>query len=75
MIHLLLVCVSLSFLNKGITITFTDKRDVKIKGMLVEIFHSKEGLKEFVKFLDGNRVPIISHVSVWKMKKVKFLLK
>jgi DNA gyrase subunit B len=28
----------------------------------VETFHSKEGLKEFVKFLDGNRVPIISHV-------------
>jgi DNA gyrase subunit B len=28
----------------------------------VETFHSKEGLKEFIKFLDGNREPIISHV-------------
>jgi DNA gyrase subunit B len=50
MIHLLLVCVSLSFLNKGITITLTDKRDVNDKGEYAsEIFHSKEGLKEFVK--------------------------
>ncbi len=53
----------LSFLNKGITITLTDKRNKDDKGEFVsEIFHSKEGLKEFVKFLDGNRVPIISHV-------------
>jgi DNA gyrase subunit B len=53
----------LSFLNKGITITMCDKRHPDEKGELVtETFHSKEGLKEFVKFLDGNREPIISHV-------------
>lgn len=53
----------LSFLNKGITITLTDKREKDDKGEFVsEIFHSEEGLKEFVKFLDGNREPIISHV-------------
>lgn len=53
----------LSFLNKGITITLTDKRDVKEDGSFAgETFHSKEGLKEFVKFLDGNREPIITHV-------------
>jgi len=53
----------LSFLNKGITITLTDKRVTNDKGEFVgETFHSKEGLKEFVKFLDGNRVPIIGHV-------------
>jgi DNA gyrase subunit B len=53
----------LSFLNKGITITLTDKRNLDEKGeAFVEVFHSKEGLKEFVKFLDGNRVPIIHHV-------------
>jgi len=53
----------LSFLNKGITITMCDKRHLDEKGELVtETFHSKEGLKEFVKFLDGNREPIISHV-------------
>ena len=53
----------LSFLNKGITITLTDKREIKEDGEFAgETFHSKEGLKEFVKFLDGNREPIITHV-------------
>ncbi|WP_313805384.1 DNA topoisomerase (ATP-hydrolyzing) subunit B [Flavobacterium sp.] len=53
----------LAFLNKGITITLTDKRETDKDGNFVgETFHSKEGLKEFVKFLDGNRVPIIGHV-------------
>lgn len=53
----------LSFLNKGITITLTDKREKDDKGeFLGETFHSQEGLKEFVKFLDGNREPIIAHV-------------
>ena len=53
----------LSFLNKGITITLTDKREKDDKGEYVgETFHSSEGLKEFVKFLDGNREPIIASV-------------
>ncbi|MDI9309739.1 MAG: DNA topoisomerase (ATP-hydrolyzing) subunit B [Limnohabitans sp.] len=53
----------LAFLNKGITITLTDKREQDKDGKYIgETFHSKEGLKEFVKFLDGNRVPIIGHV-------------
>jgi DNA gyrase subunit B len=53
----------LSFLNKGITITLTDKRFTKENGEYEgEVFHSKEGLKEFVKFLDAGREPIISHV-------------
>jgi len=53
----------LSFLNKGITITMTDKRFKKENGDYEgEVFHSSEGLKEFVRFLDGNRIPIISHV-------------
>ncbi len=53
----------LSFLNKGITITFTDKREVDKDGNFVsEIFHSTEGLKEYVRYLDANREPIISHV-------------
>ena len=53
----------LSFLNKGITITLTDKRNTNDKGEYEgEVFHSDEGLKEFVKFLDGNREPIIAHV-------------
>ena len=53
----------LSFLNKGITITLTDKRNVNDKGEFEgEVFHSKEGLKEFVRFLDSGRESIISHV-------------
>ncbi|MFD2564581.1 DNA topoisomerase (ATP-hydrolyzing) subunit B [Aquimarina rubra] len=53
----------LSFLNKGITITLTDKRHTDDKGDFVsEVFHSDEGLKEFVRFLDTSRSPIIGHV-------------
>ncbi|WP_029035518.1 DNA topoisomerase (ATP-hydrolyzing) subunit B [Salinimicrobium terrae] len=53
----------LSFLNKGITITLTDRREKDDKGEFVsEVFHSEEGLKEFIKFLDGTREPIISEV-------------
>ena len=53
----------LSYLNKGITITFTDKREVDKDGNFIsEIFHSTEGLKEYVRYLDANREPIISHV-------------
>ena len=53
----------LSYLNKGITITFTDKRELDKDGNFVsEIFHSDEGLKEYVRYLDANREPIISHV-------------
>jgi len=53
----------LSFLNKGITITLTDRRHKDDKGeFLSEVFHSDEGLKEFIKFLDGTRESIISDV-------------
>ncbi|WP_298328644.1 DNA topoisomerase (ATP-hydrolyzing) subunit B [uncultured Dokdonia sp.] len=53
----------LAYLNKGITITLTDKRVKNEKGEHeTETFHSKEGLSEFVRFLDGNRTPIIGEV-------------
>jgi len=53
----------LSFLNKGITITFTDRREVEEDGKFrSETFHSTEGLKEYIRYLDGNREPIITHV-------------
>lgn len=53
----------LSYLNKGITITFTDKREKDKDGNFIsEVFHSDEGLKEYIRYLDGNREPIISHV-------------
>ncbi len=60
----------LSFLNKGITITLTDKRDVNDKGEVQsEIFKSEEGLKEFVRFLDKGREAIISHVISMELEK------
>ncbi|MAT79159.1 MAG: DNA topoisomerase (ATP-hydrolyzing) subunit B [Flavobacteriales bacterium] len=52
----------LSFLNKGIFISITDKRS-KVDGDFVkETFHSKHGLKEFITFLDENREPLIPEV-------------
>ena len=52
----------LSFLNKGIFISLTDERK-KVDGeFLNEEFHSEEGLKEFIKFLDENREPLIPEV-------------
>lgn len=53
----------LAYLNKGIRITLTDRRDKDKDGNFVtELFHSKEGLKEFIKFLDGNREPLIAKI-------------
>jgi DNA gyrase subunit B len=53
----------LSYLNKGVTITITDKRQKDEKGEYVsESFYSDEGLKEFVRFLDGNREALIRSV-------------
>ncbi|KAA3624457.1 MAG: DNA topoisomerase (ATP-hydrolyzing) subunit B [Flavobacterium sp.] len=53
----------LSFLNKGLTITITDKRNKDEKGEFInETFHSEEGLKEFIRYLDGNREPLIAEV-------------
>jgi DNA gyrase subunit B len=53
----------LAFLNKGITITLTDYREKDEEGNpKEEVFHSEEGLKEFVRFLDSNREPLIPDV-------------
>lgn len=53
----------LSFLNKGITIILIDRRRKEDDGEFVqETFYSDEGLKEFIRFLDANREPIISDV-------------
>ena len=60
----------LAFLNKGITLELTDKRDVQEDGSFrSESFHSEEGLKEFVQYLDGTRERLIEdtiHVSINK---------
>lgn len=46
----------LSFLNKGVTITITDKREKDDEGnYLSDKFYSDEGLPEFVAYLDATR--------------------
>ncbi|GDX52896.1 DNA gyrase subunit B [Bacteroidota bacterium] len=46
----------LSFLNRGIAITLSDKRNIDENGTVFsERFYSELGLKEFVKYLDGTR--------------------
>jgi len=60
----------LSFLNKGLTISITDNRKKDKDGNPIsETFLSKEGLSEFIKYLDKGRMPIIS--SVIKMEGEK----
>ena len=53
----------LSFLNAGITLTLTDKRSVNEDGTFKsEVFHSDEGLKEFVEYIDESREPLIDNI-------------
>jgi DNA gyrase subunit B len=56
----------LAFLNKGITLTLKDMRELVENGNggkpRYEEFHSEEGLKEFVEYLDSNRERLIEKV-------------
>ena len=53
----------LAYLNKGVTISITDRREKDDKGEFrSETFFSEEGLKEFIRFLDSNREPLIQSV-------------
>ena len=54
----------LAFLNKGIRLTLTDMRDKNEQGEpKSETFYSKNGLQEFVQYLDTNRgEPIIESI-------------
>lgn len=53
----------LSFLNKGIYISLTDKRNPKDDGSFpTEHFRSTEGLSEFVRYLDSGREPLIAEI-------------
>jgi DNA gyrase subunit B len=51
----------LAYLNKGISLRLIDLRgdEPNEEG---ELFQSKEGLKEFIRFLDANREPLIEEV-------------
>lgn len=51
----------LSFLNKGITITIADERQKDSEGNIVsETFFSEGGIKDFVKYIDRTRTPILA---------------
>ena len=53
----------LAYLNKGIKIQLTDKREKDEDGNYKsEIFHSEEGVKEFVRFLNSTNTPLIDDV-------------
>ncbi|PRD54544.1 DNA topoisomerase (ATP-hydrolyzing) subunit B [Sphingobacterium gobiense] len=50
----------LAFLNKGVRLALTDEREINEDGTLKsDEFYSEGGLREFVKFLDGTRQPLI----------------
>ena len=51
----------LAYLNKGISVRLIDLRG-KNPNEDGELFHSKEGLREFIRFLDANREPLIADV-------------
>ena len=53
----------LAYLNAGVRITLTDLREKNEDGTPKgEVFYSEEGLSEFVRYIDGNRTPLISEV-------------
>lgn len=53
----------LAFLNAGITLTLTDMRVRDDEGNpRREVYHSDEGLKEFVKYIDAGKEPLIEDI-------------
>lgn len=53
----------LAYLNAGIKITLTDLRQKEENGEYKkELFHSEEGLKEFVRFVDSSREHLVNDV-------------
>ncbi len=53
----------LAFLNAGITITLCDMRETEEDGSYKrDTFYSTEGLKEFVRYIDQSRIPLIADV-------------
>lgn len=50
----------LAYLNKGITLTLTDEREKDDSGNFIsDIFFSKDGLSDFIGYLDANREKLI----------------
>ncbi|MCF0219451.1 MAG: DNA topoisomerase (ATP-hydrolyzing) subunit B [Muribaculaceae bacterium] len=53
----------LAFLNAGIKLTLTDMRNVNEEGEPhAEVFYSRDGLREFVEYIDSSKEPLINDV-------------
>ena len=52
----------LAFLNAGITITLTDNRLDEEGNTRQEVFHSDEGLREFVRYIDSSRIHLFDDI-------------
>ncbi len=53
----------LAYLNAGITLTLTDMREMDEKGECrKDVFYSEEGLKQFVRYLDQGKEPLIEEI-------------
>ena len=59
----------LAYLNAGITITLTDMRPDEEGKTRQEVFHAKEGLKEFVRYVDRHRTHLFDDVIYLKTEK------
>ena len=59
----------LAYLNAGITITLTDMRPDEEGKIRKEVFHAKDGLKEFVRYVDRHRTHLFDDVIYLKTEK------
>lgn len=59
----------LAFLNAGIRITLTDMRPNEEGKTRTEVFHAKDGLKEFVRYVDRHRTHLFDDVIYLKTEK------
>ena len=59
----------LAFLNAGIKITLTDRRPDEEGKTKQEVFHAKDGLKEFVRYVDRHRTHLFDDVIYLKTEK------
>ena len=59
----------LAYLNAGITITLTDLRPDEEGKTKQEVFHAKDGLKEFVRYVDRHRTHLFDDVIYLKTEK------
>ena len=60
----------LAYLNAGVKITLTDEREDPETGKTrQEVFHAKDGLKEFVRYIDRHRTHLFDDVIYLKTEK------